>query len=107
MMKDNATAQAIGRLGGQAGTKAQNRARKVNAQLGGRPRRVCTTCGEPVIGGHFDRELDETCGAHGWRWQRAGDDSPVTPPTIASLKRELARHLRLAADLERRIARLS
>lgn len=68
----NAHAQALGRLGGRAGTAAQNRARKANAQNAGRPRRVCTKCNEPVLGGHADRALDETCGRHGWRWERAG-----------------------------------
>jgi hypothetical protein len=71
--KKNPAAQALGRLGGAAGTKAQNRARRENAQLAGRPRRVCRHCGEPVVGGHADRSLDETCGAHGWRWQKRSD----------------------------------
>ena len=71
--KKNAAAQALGRLGGQAGTKAQNRARKQNAKLAGRPRRVCNHCGEPVIGGHVDRALDVKCGAHGWRWQKQSE----------------------------------
>jgi hypothetical protein len=62
-------AAALGRLGGLANTPKQRRARKQNAQKAGRPRRVCTHCGEPVIGGHQDRALDESCGAHGWRWQ--------------------------------------
>lgn len=71
--KKNPAAQALGRLGGQAGTTAQNRARKKNAQLAGRPRRVCTHCGEPVVGGHVDRALDEKCGAHGWKWQKQSE----------------------------------
>jgi hypothetical protein len=23
-----------------------------------------------VVGGHVDRALDESCGAHGWQWQQ-------------------------------------
>jgi len=41
----------------------------MNAQRAGRPRRVCVHCGERVYGGHVDRALDTTCGAHAWRWQ--------------------------------------
>ena len=74
-------AQALGRLGGSAGTVAQNRARKRNAQLGGRPRRVCDKCGEPVTGGrdgwkhsgHVKTKLDDTCGQHGWHWQKKSE----------------------------------
>lgn len=75
-------AQTLGRLGGRAGTLAQNQARARNAQHAGRPKRVCTTCGAPVIGGHVDRRLDDTCGRHGWRWERAGAPHP-TPPNLA------------------------
>ena len=71
--KKNTAAVALGRLGGQAGTTAQNVARKRNAQLGGRPRRVCTHCGEPVVGGHVNRALDLTCGPHGWKWQKPSE----------------------------------
>jgi hypothetical protein len=73
----NPAAQALGRLGGSANTKAQHRARKANAQKAGRPRRVCVKCAQPVTGGHADRALDETCGAHGWRWERAGTRHPA------------------------------
>jgi hypothetical protein len=66
-------AMRLGRLGGKAGTSKQNAARKRNAQRAGRPRRVCITCNEPVVGGHVDRRLDASCGAHGWRWQRRDD----------------------------------
>jgi ribosomal protein S27AE len=69
----NPAAQALGRLGGSTNSKAQQRARKRNAQLAGRPRRVCVHCGEPVIGGHADRALDERCGAHGWKWQKRSE----------------------------------
>jgi hypothetical protein len=69
----NRAAQALGRLGGAAGTKAQNAARKQNAQRAGRPKRVCVVCGEPVVAGHVDRDLDVSCGAHGWRWQKRTD----------------------------------
>lgn len=68
--KKNAAAQALGALGGAAGTAAQNAARKRNAQKAGRPRRICKRCKQPVVGGHLDRALDDSCGAHGWRWQR-------------------------------------
>lgn len=68
----NRAAQALGRLGGTANTPAQNQARKQNARLAGRPRRICRRCGEPVVGGHADRALDESCGRHGWQWAKAG-----------------------------------
>src|SRR5215831_11639496 len=84
--KKNAAAVALGRLGGAAGTRAQNRARKKNAQLAGRPRRICTTCGEPVAGGHVDRRLDETCGAHGWRWQQRRGGPPSRESLIAMIE---------------------
>jgi hypothetical protein len=71
--KPNAAAVALGRLGGQAGTKAQHRARRANAKRGGRPGRVCTTCGEPVHGGHKDARLDATCSGVTWRWQKPAD----------------------------------
>jgi hypothetical protein len=66
-------ARTLGSLGGSANTDKQNAARKQNAQRAGRPRRVCITCNEPVVGGHVDRRLDTSCGAHGWRWQRRDD----------------------------------
>jgi len=71
----NPAAQALGRLGGSANTPAQHRARKRNAQHAGRPRRVCTTCGEPVHGGgvHKDHALDTTCPGHRWKWQKRSD----------------------------------
>jgi hypothetical protein len=82
--RKNPNAMALGRRGGKAGTPAQNQARRQNAQRGGgRPGRVCTTCGEPVVGGHVDRRLDETCGEHGWRWQqRASATTAPTPPPL-------------------------
>ena len=73
----NPAAQALGRLGGSANTAAQRRQRVAAAQKAGRPRRVCTTCAQPVVGGHADRHLDEVCGAHGWRWERAGTRHPA------------------------------
>ena len=73
--KKNPAAAALGRLGGARNTKKQQAARKRNAQLAGRPGRVCAHCGEPVLGGHVDRRLDTTCGQHGWRWSQRG--SPV------------------------------
>ena len=71
-----AAARLLGRLGGTANTSKQNAARKRNAQRAGRPRRVCIHCDEPVVGGHVDRRLDTSCGAHGWRWQRRDDPAP-------------------------------
>ena len=71
--RKNPAAQALGRLGGQANSPAQNKARARNAQLAGRPRRVCNHCGEPVIGGHKDIVLDRKCGEHGWHWQRPSE----------------------------------
>jgi hypothetical protein len=74
-LRKNAAAQALGRLGGSANTPAQKRARRENAKLAGRPRRVCTKCGEPVHGGgvHKDRALDETCGGLYWKWQKRSE----------------------------------
>ena len=99
----NAAAQALGRLGGAAGTSAQQRAREANSQLGGQPGRVCVFCGEPVIGGHDDRDLDESCGAHGWRWKRKHD-----PPAARreALERDLALHQAAVASIKRRLAGL-
>ena len=83
-MKKNRAAQSLGRRGGLANTPAQQRARKDNARrFAGRPRRVCQHCNEPVIGGHVDRGLDQSCGAHGWRWEKRRDRvQPATPATI-------------------------
>lgn len=67
------------RLGGRANTPAQNRARALNAQKAGRPKRVCKKCRQPVLGGHVDRTLDTTCGAHGWQWEQAGKRHPAPP----------------------------
>ena len=91
-------AQILGRRGGKAGTDAQNEARKVNGQLGGRPGRVCSVCLEPVSGGHKDRRLDETCGAHGWQWQK--------DLSADELRRVIADHQRVIVRLERQLARL-
>ena len=73
----NAAAQALGRRGGSANTPAQRAQRNAARKLAGRPRRVCTRCKQPVLGGHADRALDESCGAHGWRWERAGVKHPA------------------------------
>lgn len=72
-IKKNPAAQALGRLGGRANTPAQHRARKANAQHGGRPRRICTTCGEPVVAGHKDAALNATCVGRSWRWQKPSE----------------------------------
>lgn len=99
----NAAAQALGRLGGAAKTRAQNLARKRNAQRAGRPGRVCVHCGEPVLGGHVNRALDDTCGQHGWRWQQGRDAAPV-PATGASATLEaIARILRQRGDASDRL----
>ncbi len=68
-------ATALGRLGGSANTDAQNAARKQNAQRAGRPRRICTTCGEPVAGGgvHKNRALDTRCNGRDWTWQKQSE----------------------------------
>ena len=75
--RKNPAAQALGRLGGSANTPAQNLARAANAQHAGRPRRVCTTCGEPVQGGgvHKDRTLDTTCPGRAFRWQKRSEQT--------------------------------
>jgi hypothetical protein len=79
--KKNPAARALGRLGGLANTAKQNRARARNAKKAGRPGRVCVKCAKPVLGGHVDRALDDSCGQHGWRWERAGVSvaAPVGP----------------------------
>ena len=97
----------MGRLGGSAGTEAQNEARRLNAQRAGRPRRVCIYCGEAVRSGHVKARLDKACGAHGWRWQKPSEESrpPIKPdPTLladllTTLERELGKHPRLHARL--------
>lgn len=75
--RKNRMAQELGRRGGAANTPAQHAARQRNALRAGRPRRVCDTCGEAVVGGHADRRLDLQCGQHGWRWERAGVRVPA------------------------------
>jgi hypothetical protein len=79
------TVADAGRLGGARNTPAQRRAARQNAQLGGRPKRVCTHCGEAVRGGHVDRALDVTCGQHGWRWQQGDDGAPTALGATAML----------------------
>jgi len=97
----NRHAQALGRLGGAAGTKAQDRARKQNAQRAGRPKRVCIHCGKPVVAGHADRTLDETCGAHGWRWLKRH-----AVVTRAMVEQEIANYQRAIAQLRDRLKTL-
>lgn len=79
------TVADAGRRGGSRNTPAQRAAARVNAQLGGRPKRVCTHCGEAVRGGHVDRALDVTCGQHGWRWQQGSDGAPTALGATAIL----------------------
>jgi hypothetical protein len=73
--KISTAAAALGRLGGLANTAAQRQARQQNGANGGRPRRVCTRCLEPVAGGgvHKDRALDATCGGRFWKWQKPSE----------------------------------
>jgi hypothetical protein len=97
--KKTMAAAMLGRLGGRAGTSKQNEARKRNAQRAGRPGRVCIACNEPVVGGHVDRRLDATCGAHGWRWQRR-DDPHVPPVANATDSRERTALLAIGAVLD-------
>lgn len=65
----NQAAQALGALGGARNTEAQKKARLQNAKLAGRPRRVCTECGEPVYGGHKDTKKNVRCHSRTWEWQ--------------------------------------
>jgi hypothetical protein len=103
----NTAAQALGRLGGSKNTDAQLAARRRNAKLAGRPRRVCVQCGAPVRGGHHDAALDTSCGAHGWRWQRQSeDDRPPVPADPALLADVLQALTRLARRPRRLIARV-
>lgn len=83
-IKKNREAVALGRLGGSANTAKQNRARRANAKLGGRPRRVCAHCNQPVRGGHVDRKLDTSCGQRGWRWESAGGERKAPPDENAA-----------------------
>jgi len=71
--KKDAAAVALGRRGGSRNTEAQQKARKALAaqNLTGRPGRVCTTCGEPVLGGHKDTRLNATCAGREWTWAPA------------------------------------
>lgn len=75
----------VSRRGGAASTPAQNEARKRNAQLAGRPKRVCNHCGERVRGGHVDQALDTKCGAHGWHWQKPHEAVSTTPTPIDAI----------------------
>jgi len=67
--KKNAAAQALGRLGGSQNTPAQIQAKRRNAELAGRPGRICADCGQPVHGWHKNRALDFRCQGRTWRWQ--------------------------------------
>lgn len=77
--KKNPAAVQLGRLGGIAGTAAQNAARAANAKLAGRPRRICDHCGEPVRAGHVDRDQDTVCTNPGWHWERPSDRRQPAP----------------------------
>jgi len=89
-------AQRLGAKGGRARTPKQNAARRQNAQHAGRPRRVCIHCGEPVVGGHTDRQLDQSCGQNGWRWQQR--DAPLTFADVQPEINRLALLLQTLAD---------
>lgn len=88
-------ARLLGKAGGRANTHKQRAARKRGPKFGGRPRRVCIHCGHAVEGGHVDRRRDETCGAHGWRWQQ-GD----APATVAELSIMIESYAAALAQLE-------
>jgi hypothetical protein len=94
MKKPNPAAQALGRLGGIANTPAQRRQRREAAKLAGRPRRVCRHCRQAVVGGHVDRALDASCGAHGWEWERAGVRHPAPKGRDAAALDRIAEALR-------------
>jgi len=77
-MAKNPAAVRLGRLGGSKNTAKQQAARRQNAPLGGRSRRVCTSCGSHVDyrkidgvthHGHLDPALDASCHGHRWTWQ--------------------------------------
>jgi len=82
-------------LGGSAGTRAQNKARKANAQHAGRPGRVCTLCGEAVHGGHKDKRDDVRCSGRSWRWSQRS--ASVNVPA-RRFRDELAETLAQARD---------
>jgi hypothetical protein len=67
------TAAAMGRRGGSANSPAQQAARAKNSKSAGRPRRVCTACGEPVHGGHKKAKLNKTCHGRTWEWQKPSE----------------------------------
>lgn len=102
-----AAAALIGRRGGMANTKAQNRARARNAQKAGRPRRVCKTCRQPVLGGHVDRALDETCGQHGWQWEQAGKRHPAPPSALDAIAAVLVERHSQARSIEWALGRIA
>lgn len=96
--KKNPAAVALGKRGGAAKTPKQNAARKQNAQLAGRPRRVCLHCGAPVVGGHVNRLLDQpsVCGPHGWRWQQRDGGA-----TVEAIEREIIALQKYLSRLQR------
>ena len=76
----NPAAQALGRLGGSANTPAQVKARLRNAKFAGRPRRVCTECGQVVYGGHKNRAQDLHCHGRTWTWQTQTEKRAAKAP---------------------------
>jgi len=66
-----AAARVLGAFGGRANSPAQMAARRENAKLAGRPRRICTTCGLPLWsrGGGDTTHDPDTCPGRSWRLQ--------------------------------------
>jgi hypothetical protein len=85
----NPHAQALGVLGGSRNTPAQEAARAANAKLAGRPRRICTACGEHVFGGHKERAQDKRCDGRTWTWQKQTEKrAAAATAKVARRKRE-------------------
>jgi len=80
----------MGRLGGSRNTDAQKAARAANAKLAGRPRRICTTCGQPVHGGHKRTEQNIKCDGRTWAWQtpREKREAKAVAKTATKRKQE-------------------
>ena len=80
------TAATMGRRGGSANTAKQQAARAKNAKAAGRPRRVCTECGEPVHGGHKKAKLNTTCEGRTWTWQTPSEKRAAAAAKRAAKK---------------------
>lgn len=74
----SAAAALLGRKGGLVKSERKTAAVRENGKRGGRPRRVCVHCSEPVVmrrgatahAGHRNAALDQTCGTWGWEWRK-------------------------------------